>query len=104
MGRHHQQGTARRAHVSLGAATLAGLLCSATYALAAPAVAPAAPVAAPAAPLAVTTTCDLSGPPVFGDPAHPDEITNRACGWTDAQGRERSGDAWIDDQLRAAGR
>lgn len=104
MGRHHQQGTARRAHVSLGAASLAGLLCSATYALAAPAP---APVTVPPAPVAVaapaSTTCDLSGPPVFGDPTHPDEITNRDCGYVDGQGRERSRDPWIDGQLRDAG-
>ncbi|MEJ2866450.1 hypothetical protein WCD74_01650 [Actinomycetospora sp. OC33-EN08] len=43
--------------------------------------------------------CDLSGPPEFGDPAHPNEITNRNCGYTDAQGRERSRDPWIDGQL-----
>ncbi|WP_026204451.1 hypothetical protein [Actinomycetospora chiangmaiensis] len=47
-----------------------------------------------------STACDLSGPPVFGDPAHPDEITNRDCGYVDGQGRQRSHDAWIDDQLR----
>jgi hypothetical protein len=53
-----------------------------------------------------TTTsaiCDLNGPPVFGDPAHPNVITNRDCGYTDAQGHARSHDPWIDDQLTAAG-
>jgi hypothetical protein len=99
MGRHHQHASARGARVSLGGATLAGLVCSAAYALAAPVAAPAA-VSTPVAP-APTTTCDLDGPPVFGDPAHPDEITNRDCGYVDAQGRQRSHDAWIDDQLTA---
>ncbi len=47
--------------------------------------------------------CDLSAPPVFGDPAHPNVITNRDCGYTDSQGRARSQDPWIDDQLTAAG-
>ncbi|MFC5061626.1 hypothetical protein [Actinomycetospora atypica] len=43
--------------------------------------------------------CDLSGPPEFGDPAHPNVITNRNCGYVDSRGRERSRDRWIDDQL-----
>lgn len=47
--------------------------------------------------------CDLSGPPEFGDPAHPNVITNRNCGYVDSQGRERSRDRWIDDQLLDAG-
>ncbi|WP_433802849.1 hypothetical protein [Actinomycetospora sp. CA-084318] len=106
MGRHHQQGTARRVHLPLGAAAVAGLMCSATYALAAPAPVPATAPAAVESPTAVTApitpTCDLDGPPVFGDPAHPDVITNRACGYTDAQGRQRSHDAWIDTQLAGA--
>ena len=46
--------------------------------------------------------CDLSGPPEFGDPARPNVITNRNCGYTDSQGRERSRDRWIDDQLLEA--
>ncbi|MDL5158924.1 hypothetical protein [Actinomycetospora termitidis] len=46
-----------------------------------------------------TPICDLSGPPEFGDPAHPNVITNRNCGYVDAQGRERSRDRWIDDQF-----
>lgn len=44
-------------------------------------------------------TCDLEGPPRFDDPAHPNEITNRDCGYVDGQGRERSHDPWIDGQL-----
>ena len=44
-------------------------------------------------------TCDLQSPPEFGDPANPDEITNRACGYVDDQGRQRSFDPWIDGQL-----
>ncbi|MFC5952319.1 hypothetical protein ACFQH9_29045 [Pseudonocardia lutea] len=47
-------------------------------------------------------TCDLQSPPEFGDPANPDEITNRACGYVDDQGRQRSFDPWIDGQLRDA--
>jgi hypothetical protein len=47
--------------------------------------------------------CDLSGPPVFGDPAHPNGITNRDCGYTDTRDRSRSHDPWIDDQLTARG-
>ncbi|TCK23036.1 hypothetical protein EV378_7047 [Pseudonocardia endophytica] len=43
--------------------------------------------------------CDLDGPPRFDDPAHPDEITNRDCGYVDGRGRERSHDPWIDGQL-----
>ena len=43
--------------------------------------------------------CDLDGPPRFDDPAHPNEITNRDCGYVDGQGRERSRDPWIDGQL-----
>lgn len=43
--------------------------------------------------------CDLPGPPEFGDPARPNVITNRNCGYVDLQGRERSRDRWIDDQL-----
>ncbi|MEJ8280813.1 hypothetical protein [Pseudonocardia spirodelae] len=43
--------------------------------------------------------CDLDGPPRFDDPADPDRITNRECGRTDAQGRTRSADPWIDAQL-----
>jgi hypothetical protein len=50
-----------------------------------------------------STICDLSGPPVFGDPAHPNLITNRDCGYTDSAGHARSHDPWIDDQLTAAG-
>ena len=50
-----------------------------------------------------TAICDLSGPPVFGDPTHPNVITNRDCGYTDAQGRARSQDPWIDGQLTATG-
>ncbi|NMI01642.1 hypothetical protein [Pseudonocardia acidicola] len=55
----------------------------------------------PASPKGATVvyTCDLNGPPVFGNPANPDEITNRACGYLDGQGRERSRDPWIDGQL-----
>jgi hypothetical protein len=47
----------------------------------------------------VTYTCDVSGPPKFGDPAHPNNITNKACGYVDGQGRQRSHDPWIDGQL-----
>ncbi|MFR9801336.1 hypothetical protein ACL02T_03415 [Pseudonocardia sp. RS010] len=47
-------------------------------------------------------TCDLQSPPEFGDPANPDTITNRACGYVDDQGRQRSFDPWIDGQLRDA--
>lgn len=54
-------------------------------------------------PTSHTSTCDLSGPPVFGDPAHPNLITNRDCGYTDTRGRSRSHDPWIDGQLLDAG-
>lgn len=46
-------------------------------------------------------TCDLAAPPEFGNPASPDEITNRACGYVDETGRLRSFDPWIDGQLLA---
>lgn len=46
-------------------------------------------------------TCDLAAPPEFGNPATPDEITNRACGYVDDAGRLRSFDPWIDGQLLA---
>jgi hypothetical protein len=66
---------------------------------------------ADAAPLTVTVTgppaplytCDLQAPPRFEDPANPDTITNRACGYTDDQGRQRSFDPWIDGQLSHTG-
>ncbi|OLL71978.1 hypothetical protein Ae168Ps1_0351 [Pseudonocardia sp. Ae168_Ps1] len=47
-----------------------------------------------------TGVCDLDGPPRFDDPQNPEMITNRDCGYVDDQGRERSRDPWIDDQLR----
>ena len=117
------------AHFALGAATVAGLVGGGGVAVAlqaAPApVVPAFPTMAPAAvapvvaPVATTSVrpsstapamatsttkrpapvCDLSGPPEFGDPARPNVITNRNCGYVDSQGRERSRDRWIDDQL-----
>ncbi|BBG02241.1 MULTISPECIES: hypothetical protein [Pseudonocardia] len=43
--------------------------------------------------------CDLDGPPRFDDPADPNRITDRDCGYRDDQGRERSRDPWIDAQL-----
>ena len=36
------------------------------------------------------------------DPANPNIIVNKACGYTDEQGQERSHNPWIDDQLDAA--
>ena len=118
MGRHQQQGTARGTRLALGAATLVGLMSSTTYALAAPLVPVAVPapavspvvlpvdtVQAPGRTAAAEPgpTCDLFGPPVFGDPENPDAITNRGCGYVDAQGRDRSLDPWVDAQLTAAG-
>jgi len=50
-------------------------------------------------PSAPATGCDLDGPPRFDDPAEPNRITNRDCGYLDEQGRERSHDPWIDGQL-----
>lgn len=44
-------------------------------------------------------TCDLDAP-VEINANH--EITNRACGYTDDNGNERSHDPWIDDQLKAS--
>ena len=127
MGRHHQQHSRRSgyvAHLALGAATVAGLLGGGGVAVAlqaAPApVVPAFPTTAPAAvapvvaPVPTTSVrsasspsttkrpapvCDLSGSPEFGDPSRPNLITNRNCGYVDSQGRERSRDRWIDDQL-----
>ncbi|MBC3192015.1 hypothetical protein H7X46_13160 [Pseudonocardia sp. C8] len=49
-----------------------------------------------------TGTCDLTGPARFDDPERPHEITNKDCGYVDAQGRERSLDPWLDGQLLAA--
>lgn len=49
-----------------------------------------------------SSTCDLSGTPEFGDPAHPNEITNRDCGYSDSRGNARNHDPWIDDQLQQA--
>lgn len=43
--------------------------------------------------------CDLSGLPHLGPFADSDEIVDRDCGVTDDQGRQRSQDGWIDDQL-----
>ncbi|MEQ3549230.1 hypothetical protein WIS52_02000 [Pseudonocardia nematodicida] len=51
---------------------------------------------------AATGVCDLAEPPRFDDPGNPDRITNRDCGTVDDQGRLRSHDPWIDDQLLAA--
>ncbi|MEU6701211.1 hypothetical protein [Pseudonocardia sp. NPDC046786] len=48
---------------------------------------------------AAAAGCDLDGPPRFDAPADPHRITNRACGYLDQQGRERSHDPWIDGQL-----
>lgn len=45
-------------------------------------------------------TCDLSGPPQFGDRSDPNKITNRNCGYTDSNGNKRDKDPWIDDQLQ----
>ncbi|NYD34459.1 hypothetical protein [Actinomycetospora corticicola] len=91
-------------------------MSSTTYALAAPAVPVPAPTVSPVvlpvdtvqAPVRTaaaepTPICDLFGPPVFGDPENPDAITNRSCGYVDAQGRDRSLDPWVDAQLTAAG-
>ena len=105
MGRHHQQSSRRGgyvAHLALGAATAAGLVSGGGVAVAlqaAPApVVPAFPTTAAVAPV-VAPVCDLSGPPEFGDPSRPNVITNRNCGYVDSEGRERSRDRWIDDQL-----
>ena len=46
-------------------------------------------------------SCDLSSPPAFENPAAPNEITNRACGYTDEYGTEHNADPWIEDQLRS---
>ena len=46
-------------------------------------------------------TCEPDADARF-DPANPDVIVNKACGYTDANGQERSHNPWIDDQLDAA--
>ena len=45
-------------------------------------------------------TCEFDKPVRFG--ADGNTIINRACGYTDGQGRERSRDPWIDGQLEDA--
>lgn len=49
-----------------------------------------------------STSCDVGSAPKFDDPANPNEITNKDCGYTDSQGNSRSHDPWIDDQLQDA--
>lgn len=46
----------------------------------------------------VQYTCDLDEP-VKTDPAHPNEIINRACGYIGNDGQEHSHDPWIEGQL-----
>jgi hypothetical protein len=59
----------------------------------------AAPAPAPVKQKAtVTYTCDVSGPRARRSSA-PNDITNKACGYVDGQGRKRSHDPWIDGQL-----
>jgi hypothetical protein len=104
MGRH--SATQRRTLTRFGFAAAGAAVLATGGAAVVGATAPAAD-AAPlrltvTGPMAPLYTCDLQSAPEFGDPAHPDEITNRACGYTDDQGRSRSYDPWIDGQLRAA--
>lgn len=46
-------------------------------------------------------TCEPNANARF-DPQNPHVIVNKACGYTDAQGQERSRNPWIDDQLDQA--
>lgn len=50
------------------------------------------------------TTCELNSPPKFDDPAHPNYVTNKDCGYVDSNGNQRSHDPWIDGQLQDAQR
>jgi len=106
MGRHsatqRQRAMTRFGFAAAGAAVLAtgGVAIAATVGTANADPAPLQVTVT--GPLASLYSCDLQSPPEFGDPAHPDEITNRACGYTDDQGRSRSFDPWIDGQLQHA--
>ncbi|HEV7470814.1 MAG: hypothetical protein JWP64_5259 [Pseudonocardia sp.] len=53
------------------------------------------------APADTVYTCEPDATPRFEDPAEPDTITNKACGYTDENGRARSLDPWVDGQLLA---
>ena len=46
-------------------------------------------------------TCEPGGYARFGDPSDPNKITNKACGYTDSHGNQRSHDPWIDDQYQS---
>lgn len=46
----------------------------------------------------VQYTCDLNSP-VKTDPNHPNEIINRACGYTGSDGQKHSHDPWIEGQM-----
>ncbi len=71
-----------------------------------------APVVAPApaveqsrteqAPAFSGYTCEPTADARFDNPANPNELTNKSCGYTDTAGQERSNDPWIDDQLDQA--
>lgn len=47
-------------------------------------------------------TCEPDNPAEFGDPVHPDLITNKACTYLDEHGHVRSHGPWIDEQRKAA--
>lgn len=53
------------------------------------------------APVDTVYTCEPDATPRFEDPAEPDTITNKACGYTDENGHARSLDPWVDGQLLA---
>ncbi|MCW0214771.1 MAG: hypothetical protein OJJ54_15545 [Pseudonocardia sp.] len=63
---------------------------------------PVATVVRTVAPAGTTYTCEPGAVPRFEDPAEPDTITNKACGYVDGNGNARSLDPWIDGQLIAA--
>jgi hypothetical protein len=52
-------------------------------------------------PTGTVYTCEPDATPRFEDPAEPDTITNKACGYTDENGHARSLDPWVDGQLLA---
>lgn len=49
---------------------------------------------------AVRYTCQPDAPATFGDPNHPNRITNKACGYTGSDGKPHSHDPWIEGQLK----
>lgn len=49
---------------------------------------------------AMQYTCEPNSPAVFGDPNHPNVITNKACGSTGADGMQHSHDPLIERQLQ----